>query len=347
MTGGDETPAGPTIANPGDATADGEGGTANVQTNDAHASTIIPTWGITAYASLPDPGYQVGELIGRGGMGEVVVAQDQRIGREVAVKRIRAKSPTHDAVDRFLREARIQARLDHPAIVPVYELGTDTDGLPYFTMKRLTGVTLTKHIADGTPIKRQLRALVDVCLAIQLAHTRGVVHRDLKPSNIMLGDYGEVYVLDWGVARVIADQTRATHPMHAITGRDDAIEDGTTSGAILGTPGYMPPEQIRGSEVGISADVYALGAILFEILAGEPLHPRGEAALATTLTHPQEAPARRVTDRTIPPELDGVCFDALAEAPDARPTARELADRIQAYLDGDRDVERRRILAAE
>jgi len=356
MPGGDETPGGPTIAtraDAGDATADGQGSVvtpparpSQVETNDAHAMTIIPSWGATAYASLPDPGYQVGGLIGRGGMGEVVVAQDQRIGREVAVKRIRAKTPTHDAVERFLREARIQARLDHPAIVPVYELGTDTDGLPYFTMKRLTGVTLAKHLVEQTPVRRLLRAYVDVCLAIQLAHTRGVVHRDLKPSNIMLGDYGEVYVLDWGVARVIADRSRSTHPMQAIA-EHDLIEDGTTSGAILGTPGYMAPEQIRGSEVGISADVYALGAILFEILAGEPLHPRGEAALATTLSHPQEAPARRAGDRTIPPELDGVCYDALAELPEARPTARELADRIQAYLDGDRDMERRRILAAE
>jgi serine/threonine-protein kinase len=347
------TPAGPTIAtraDPGDATADGgvQGTLApsNVSTAD-HSNSIIPSWGTTTYASLPAPGYQIGALIGRGGMGEVVVAQDQRIGREVAVKRIRAQTPTHDAVERFLREARIQARLDHPAIVPVYELGTDAAGLPYFTMKRLTGVTLGKRLADRAPIQPLLRAFVDVCLAIQLAHTRGVVHRDLKPSNIMLGDYGEVYVLDWGVARVIADRSRSTHPMQAIADAHDPIEDGTTAGSILGTPGYMPPEQIKGIEVGPPADVYALGAILFEILAGEPLHPRGEAALATTLTQPQEAPAKRAGDRAIPPELDGVCFDALAEAAEARPTARELATRIQSYLDGDRDIERRRGLAAE
>jgi eukaryotic-like serine/threonine-protein kinase len=348
----DGTPAGPTIAtraDPGDATADGQVVASNLSTVDhSKSNSIIPTWGTTTYVSLPDPGYQIGELIGRGGMGEVVVAQDQRIGREVAVKRIRAQKPTHDAVDRFLREARIQARLDHPAIVPVYELGTDAAGLPYFTMKRLTGVTLGKRLADKVPIQPLLRAFADVCLAIQLAHTRGVVHRDLKPSNIMLGDYGEVYVLDWGVARVIADRSRSTHPMQAIDiDPRDAMEDGTTSGAILGTPGYMPPEQIKGSEVGPSADVYALGAILFEILAGEPLHPRGEAALATTLTHPQEAPAKRASDRVVPPELDGVCYDALAEAPDARPTARELATRIQKYLDGDRDLEQRRTLAAQ
>ena len=234
--GDDGTPAGPTIAtraDPGDATADGEAATqspSNLSTHDhSKSNSIIPTWGTTEYVSLPDPGYQIGELIGRGGMGEVVVAQDQRIGREVAVKRIRAQKPSHDAVERFLREARIQARLDHPAIVPVYELGTDAVGLPYFTMKRLTGVTLGKRLTDKAPIQPLLRAFADVCLAIQLAHTRGVVHRDLKPSNIMLGDYGEVYVLDWGVARVISDRTRSTHPMQAVDVRDE-IEDATTSG---------------------------------------------------------------------------------------------------------------------
>jgi serine/threonine-protein kinase len=309
----------------------------------AGEDTILPTWGASSYAALPDPGYQLGEVIGRGGMGEVVVAQDQRILREVAVKRIRAKDPSPDTVLRFLREARIQARLDHPAIVPVYELGTDAQGLPYFTMKRLQGETLARKLTRNGPVQPLLRAFVDVCLAMQVAHNAGVVHRDLKPSNIMLGDYGEVYVLDWGVARVMTDTKRTTNPsMSAQT------EDGTTAGAILGTPGYMAPEQVRGWEADTKADIYALGAILFEILAGESLHPRGEAALSSTLTQPQEAPARRAAERKqIAPELDGVCFDALAEEPGHRPTARELADRVQAYLDGDRDVERRRAMAAE
>ncbi|HEX7703567.1 MAG TPA: serine/threonine-protein kinase, partial [Kofleriaceae bacterium] len=227
---------------------------------------------------------------------------------------------------------------------PVYEMGTDADGRPYFTMKRLTGVTLGKRLAEGAPIQPLLRAFCEVCLAIQLAHSRGVVHRDLKPSNIQLGDYGEVYVLDWGVARVLADRTRSTHPMKALDEGDD--DTNTTVGSILGTPGYMAPEQIRGVDVSPAADVYALGAILFEILAGQPLHPRGEAALATTLMQPQEAPATRDAERQVAPELDSACFDALAEDPGKRPTARQLGARVQAYLDGDRDVERRRMLAA-
>ncbi len=305
-----------------------------------HELTIVPTVGVAQFVALPAPGYQLGEVIGRGGMGEVLVAQDLRIGREVAVKRIRGR-PSPDAIDRFLREARIQARLDHPAIVPVYELATDADGVPFFTMKRLTGVTLTERLGDeGKKIQPLLRAFADVCLAIELAHSRGVVHRDLKPSNIMLGDFGEVYVLDWGVARVIADTTRSTRP---ITAQPD--EENTTAGSILGTPGYMAPEQVRGNDAGPPADVYSLGAILFEMLSGEPLHPRGEPALAATLMTPQTAPSARAADRTIAPELDLACFDALADDPDARPTARELATRIQSYLDGDRDTARRRDLA--
>ncbi|HUS32709.1 MAG TPA: serine/threonine-protein kinase [Kofleriaceae bacterium] len=336
-----------TRLDPGAPTVDGSmagAGNAPTELPSATDETIVPSWGASEIAALPEPGYQIGELIGRGGMGEVVAAQDQRIGREVAVKRIRSLEPSADAVMRFLREARIQARLDHPAIVPVYELGTDAEGRPYFTMKRLAGVTLAKKLQQqGGPVQPLLRAFVDVCLAIQLAHSRGVVHRDLKPSNIMLGDYGEVYVIDWGVARVLTDTKRTTGPALAVDPDDD-----TTAGSILGTPGYMAPEQVRGAEAGTKADVYALGAILFEILAGEPLHPRGEAALASTLTSPQEAPTRRVAERRqIPPELDGVCFDALAEEPAARPSARELADRMQAYLDGDRDVERRRTMAAQ
>jgi serine/threonine-protein kinase len=331
-----------TRAEAGAPTIDGDPDNTTAPRETRNDETIVPTWGAGDNVTLPDPGYQLGSVIGRGGMGEVVVAHDQRIGREVAVKRIRAKTPTHDAVTRFLREARIQARLDHPAIVPVYELGTDGDGRPYFTMKRLAGVTLAKRIADRSSLQPMLRAFVDVCLAIQLAHARGVVHRDLKPSNIMLGDYGEVYVLDWGVARVLTDKRRTTRPQMAVD-----VDEDTTAGAILGTPGYMAPEQIRGENVGTPADVYALGAILFEILAGEPLHPRGDAALATTLTHPREAPGHRAGDRQIPPELDGACFEALAELPDERPTARELADRVQAYLDGDRDLDRRRALASE
>jgi len=332
----------------------------------------------------PPAGYRLGAAIGRGGMGEVLAAFDQRIGRDVAVKRMRSREPSAEATARFLREARIQARLDHPAIVPVYELGSDEAGRPYFTMKRLAGRTLGQRMVEGAPPRELLRAFADVCRAIEFAHARGVVHRDLKPSNIMLGDYGEVYVLDWGVARVLAEPVgpaavhgeihgeihvgddgaatmpaagaSATVPTASEAGAAEtpslpsieSLDEGTKTGTLLGTPGYIAPEQLEGDAASAPADVYALGSILFELLAGEPLHPKGhQQAIASTLATPQELPSRRRPDLAIPLELDEACADALAQNPATRPTAHQLAHRVQAYLDGDRDVERRRALAGE
>jgi len=309
----------------------------NEDTHDASRPGVLRE----SVPAQPPEKYELGEILGRGGMGEVVLAEDKTIGRRVAIKRMRAAQPSGELITRFLREAHIQARLDHPAIVPVHELGQDRDGRPYFTMKRLAGVTLLDVLREGkaTP-QKLLRAVVDVCLAIEFAHQRGVVHRDLKPSNIMLGHYGEVYVLDWGVARVIGDAELAGVAI-------DSVEPGETqAGAVLGTPGYMSPEQMRGEEVTPATDIYALGAILFEILAGEPLHPRGAAMSSTLAKDVAWMPSRRAPDRGIAPELDAACAEALLATPAERPTARELADAIQRYLDGDRDVEGRRALAA-
>jgi eukaryotic-like serine/threonine-protein kinase len=298
-------------------------------------------------ATPPASGYAIGELLGRGGMGEVVLAHDRKIGREIALKRLRASEPTEEAIARFEREAKIQARLDHPAIVPVHDIGHDDTGRPYFTMKRLAGTTLAEHIAKRTATQqRMLRALVDVCLAIELAHQRGVVHRDLKPSNVMLGEYGEVYVLDWGVARVLdlrSESERERDPSFEIESLDAF---GTQTGKLLGTPGYMAPEQVRSEPVGPAADVYALGSILYEVLTGERLHPRGPAGLTSTLERTDVSPAAHRPERAIAPELDAACVAALAFDASVRPTARELGERIQRYLDGDRDVERRCVLAA-
>ena len=312
----------------------------------------------TDLAGSPLGGYELGAVLGRGGMGEVVAAHDLELEREVALKRMRDGAPEPDAIARFVREAKIQARLDHPAIVPVHELGRDAAGLPYFTMKRLAGTTLADRLKTSGPIQPLLRAFADVCFAIELAHTRGVVHRDLKPSNIMLGDYGEVYVLDWGVARVIAldDPGPAAGappnlPIAAALARGDSqLADtpvaGTATGALLGTPGYMAPEQLRGENVGPPADVYSLGAILFEVLAGATLHPPGNAAIVSTLyDEADRSPAACAPGRAVPPELDAACRAALAQDPAERPTARALATRVQAYLDGDRDLDRRRALA--
>jgi hypothetical protein len=288
-------------------------------------------------------GYMFGTVIGKGGIGEVIAAHDLRVGRDVAIKRLRTGNPSPDEIQRFLREARIQARLDHPAIPPVHELGRDAAGRPYFAMKRLAGVTMSELLAVPEQNRqRMLRAFVEVCQAIDFAHARGVVHRDLKPGNIMLGDYGDVYVLDWGLARVVGEAVT-----NVVTEDIESLD--VKSGDLLGTPGYMAPEQIqRIGDTGRPADVYALGSILFELLAGEPLHPRGASAVASTVGNEAvTSPAKRRPDRAVPPELDLLCVSMLAMDPMTRPTARRVAERVQAYLDGDRDVARRRTMAVD
>lgn len=303
-----------------------------------------PAIGDDVLPSSSIPGYALGSPIGAGGMGEVIVALDHVIGREVALKRMHLAQASPQTEARFLREARIQARLEHPAIVPVHALGRDAHRQPYFTMKRVTGETLADRLASADPSKLPhdlLRALVDVCQAIAFAHRRGVLHRDLKPTNIMLGEFGEVYVLDWGIARVL-DEPDATRVARDL----DTLDGLTRDGALIGTPGYMAPEQAEGAEVGRPADVYALGAILFEILTRDHLHPK-RGVLGSTLEGTNLSPAKRCPDRAIPPELDALCVSALALDPAARPTAGELAVALSNYLDGDRDTERRRALARD
>jgi hypothetical protein len=292
--------------------------------------------------------YAFGDLLGRGGMGDVLLAHDRRIGRDVAYKRMRRAQPTEDETARFLREARIQARLEHPAIVPVYELSRDPAGRPYFTMKRLSGVTLAEMFTNQVATKqRLLRAFTEVCRAVDYAHSKGVVHRDLKPANITLGEFGEVYVLDWGVARVVEDGSGPSGRLHMAD--IDTLEGAAPPGDTFGTPGYMAPEQLKNPEVSRAADVYALGAILFELLAGEPVHPRAQQlAIASTLDGAVIlSPALRRPDRGIAPELDALCTTMLAKNPMHRPTARICADRIEQYLDGDRDVVRRKSMAID
>jgi eukaryotic-like serine/threonine-protein kinase len=236
--------------------------------------------------------YKMGDMLGRGGMGEVVSARDEQIGRDVAIKRLRDGTPTRVQQALFLREARIQGRLGHPAVVPVHELRRDARGQPFFVMRQLEGITLSeviKKLAAGDrdaeqryPRQRLLRAFAEVCLAIEFAHTRGVVHRDLKPANIVLGDFGEVYVLDWGVAHVM-DKEAKTADFEDVQTIDDSLR---VDGMILGSPGYMSPEQIRADpELDGRSDVYALGCILFEILALKSLHETGLAGIALGGAH--------------------------------------------------------------
>jgi len=340
--------------------------------NDDHHSTLPGPATLGSLAPEGEPGgdgergsgglaaarYLLREQIGRGGMGEVHAAHDVHVDREVAVKLLRSAAGA-EAVARFLREARVQGRLEHPSIVPVHDLGLDAAGRPYFAMKRLAGTTLAEIIAahaggdraaiERWPRRALLGRLVEVCNAVEFAHRRGVVHRDLKPGNIMLGDLGEAYVLDWGVARVVA---RGDGPgiRHSDLMTVAEVEAGhTVDGALLGTPGYMAPEQITGpAGVDARADVYALGCILFEVLTLRPVLPRGMGAVGATLDAAAHYPRDRHPDADVPPELDAACAAATApELADRLASAGELGARIQAYLDGDRDLAHRRALAAE
>jgi serine/threonine-protein kinase len=295
--------------------------------------------------------YRIARLIGKGGMGEVLTAHDEQVGRDVAIKRMRSANPSERAIQRFLREASIQGRLEHPAICPVHEIGRDAEGMPFFAMKKLTGTTLAKLLIEPDPaqfpLQRILRAFADVCLAMEMAHVRGIVHRDLKPDNIMLGDYGEVYVLDWGVAKVIGDDEGEFSDVGSHSSQSGEFE--TAVGTSIGTPGYMAPEQVRGrKEIDGRADIYTLGCLLFEILAGEALHPRGAEGLASSLAGIDARPSQRAPGRQIPPELDALCVAATMVDPNQRiQTARELGNRVQRFLDGDRDLALRKALARD
>jgi serine/threonine-protein kinase len=317
--------------------------------------------------SLDDPDfdarYEMGDVLGRGGMGEVRIAADMRIGRTVAIKVIRpdgAKRPRLRA--RFLFEAKMQGQLEHPSIVPVYDLGVRPDGSEYFTMRRVRGRTLHEVLKArklgerGAAVtftrRRLLAALQSVCLAVEFAHRRGVVHRDLKPANIMLGEFGEVIVLDWGLAKLVEQAPGAPLTPDRPSLDGVASLDSTGVGEVLGSPGYMSPEQAVDSQsVGPASDIFALGAILFEILTLRHLVSGETNAAVTRATIAGQYDARigkRFPDLEVPPELEAACVTATEVDPQKRfPRARDLADAIERYLEGDRDVLRRRVMAGK
>ncbi len=281
---------------------------------------------ITAvHAAAPSERYELRELLGRGGMGEVYRAHDRHLGREVALKVVRAERRSSRALQRFREEARATARLQHPGIVPVYELGQLDDGPLYFTMKLIAGRTLSERLRAGRqgaepalPVRRVVQILLEVARAVGYAHEGGVLHRDLKPQNIMLGRFGEVQVLDWGLVRALEATSEGLLEPSGTQTRD---------GTVLGTPGFMAPEQARGERAAVDArsDVFGLCATLYYALCAERPQP-DDAALPAL-------PLRR-HDARLPRALEEICARGLALDPERRyPDTAALAADLQAFLE--------------
>jgi len=316
--------------------------------------------------------YRIKGELARGGMGAVLRVWDEDLRRHLAMKVVLGKAdpeaegdtPAIDArsLGRFLEEAQVTGQLDHPGIVPIHELGVDPDGQCFFTMKLVRGRNLQRIIDEvhagegGWTLTRALGVVLKVCQAMAYAHDKDVLHRDLKPSNVMVGRFGEVYVMDWGLARVLGQkdtknirirsredgQTLAVESDRRVFG--DSTPDSpliTMDGDIIGTPAYMSPEQASGrlEELGPPSDVYSVGAILYHLLTGhspyvaEGERVSGHTVLAMVLMGPP--PPLHSAAREVPPELAAICDKAMArKAADRYPGTLALAEDLQAYLEG-------------
>ncbi|MCC6645865.1 MAG: serine/threonine protein kinase [Polyangiaceae bacterium] len=268
---------------------------------------------------------RVDGVIGEGGMGRVNLGTQLTLGRAVAIKTLKSEVAGPDATRGLLREAWITGALEHPNVIPIYDLDVDAAGLPYFVMKRVEGASwlellgqpgeVAARFGEADPLLWNLGVLSDVARAVHFAHTRGILHRDLKPENVMIGGFGEVYLVDWGIAVAVADDVDPRLPRAR-----DAVE-------LAGTPSYMAPEMLSGGPaLGPHTDVYLLGATLYEVLVGEPPH-RGDhmrALVASIVLSEPDVPAH------VPDELAAIIRRAMARDPAAR---HESADAFR------RDVE--------
>jgi serine/threonine protein kinase len=279
--------------------------------------------------------YELRGRVGRGGMGTVWRAFDRELGREVALKVMNGPDPRPGGEARLRTEAQVLARLEHPGLVPVHDLGTLPDGRLFYAMKLVRGRRLDEHVRDLRSAAARLRVFERICEAVAFAHAHGVIHRDLKPQNVMVGPFGEVLVLDWGVAKVLADAEPAAVPAGDPPPARAVDVDAATltaAGTVLGTPGYMAPEQARGeSAVGVAADVYALGALLFFLAGEDP--PRALAAVIARARAPRAEdryPAVGALQEDIARFLSDLPVSAYAEHPLER--ARRLAAKYRTPL---------------
>ncbi len=281
---------------------------------------------------VPRDTYEVGTEVAKGGIGRVVRARDQRLDRPVALKELLVWNEGQE--QRFIHEALLTARLQHPAIVPIYEAGRWPDGEPFYAMKLVSGRSLADLIGQRKRLEDRLSLLphvLTVAQAIAYAHTQRILHRDLKPANVLVGEFGETVVIDWGLAKGLLDKdTGPSGEKPTISGEGLTIE-----GAVVGTPAYMPPEQAAGSPVDERADIYAIGAMLYHLIAAVP--PYHDTPWEKLLAAIAEGPPTRI-DRHVPAisdELRAIVQKAMARDPARRyATAKELADDLERLQTG-------------
>ena len=306
------------------------------------------------------PGFEMGAEIGRGGMGVVYSARDVEFGREVAVKLLRPEYRSDPAAGRrFVEEARITGQLQHPGIPAAYRVGITADGTPFLAMKLVRGRTLhelVKASGGDEPRRSLVAAFEGVCRAVGYAHAHRVVHRDLKPHNVMVGAFGEVQVMDWGLAKVLASVGASARrgsddddPDAVHSDRDES--DATRAGSVLGTPAYMPPEQALGDVDRLDArsDVFGLGAVLCAVLTGLPPYTGGsvERTRRMAAAADQADAFARLAECGADAELVALCKRCLSPDPADRPAdGNAVADAVAAFQSGLADRLRRAELEA-
>lgn len=319
-------------------------------------TSLVHRWGMTSAER-----FRVLRPHAKGGLGEVFVARDRELNREVALKEIRQRyADQQDSRTRFVLEAEVTGGLEHPGIVPVYGLGQYADGRPFYAMRFIRGNSLNEaikafHASDAKTwtsgevllkLRELLRRFTDVCNAVEYAHSRGVLHRDLKPANVMLGDYGETLVVDWGLAKIM----NRDHDAKGSGGEPSpflqsaAKVDGTQMGQAVGTAAFMSPEQAAGhlDQLGPASDVYSLGATLYCLLAGQPAFTDKDTATVLEKVRNGEFPRPSAVQPLVPRPLESVCMKAMALLPESRYSSpRALVDDINRWL-ADESVEAHR-----